>query len=189
MSNIQKIHFPGQHHNERIFLVIRRHWLMFAKHVFWLLFMAALPILILLLINIFLTDFFVPDDFFTILIVCGVSTYYLFIWVFFFRDFLDFYLDVWILTDERIVSIEQLGLFHRVVSEVNLTKIQDVTSIVRGAFATFFNYGETHIQSAGSEKRFIFRQIPDPNGIARTILTLHDSARQSSDQYHETRPL
>lgn len=182
MEQKQKIHFAGQHPHERILLVVRRHWLMFAKHVCWLLFMLALPIAAIILIGTFLPDFAVADDFLSILIICALSAYYLFVLVFFFRDFLDFYLDVWILTDERIMSIEQLNLFHRVVSEVSLAKIQDVTSIVKGAFATFFNYGETHIQSAGSEKRFIFRQIPDPNGVARTILALHDTALSNSQK-------
>jgi hypothetical protein len=46
------------------------------------------------------------------LIGLSVSAYYLFAWLFFFFSFIDYYLDVWIITSERIIDIQQNGFFH-----------------------------------------------------------------------------
>ena len=101
-----------------------------------------------------------------------MSAYYLFIWLFFFHAFVDYYLDIWIVTDRRIVNIEQKGLFAREVSEQKLFRIQDVTSELKGIIPTFLNFGTVYIQTAAEEPRFVFKQIPDPGRVAQTIIKL-----------------
>ncbi|PIR05766.1 hypothetical protein COV56_01040 [Candidatus Kuenenbacteria bacterium CG11_big_fil_rev_8_21_14_0_20_37_9] len=101
-----------------------------------------------------------------------VFTFYLFWWLMFYHSFLDYFLDIWIVTNRRIINIEQLGLFHRVVAENKLFRIQDVVAQQKGILSTFLNYGEVHIQTAGAEKVIIFEQIARPNYIAQEIIGL-----------------
>ena len=49
-----------------------------------------------------------------------------------FIEFTDYYLDTWIVTTERIISIEQKGLFERTASELDLISVQDATAEVHG---------------------------------------------------------
>lgn len=115
---------------------------------------------------------------FRVIIILGTSIYLLSIWLFLFSAFLDYYLDLWIVTNDRIMNIEQHGLFGRTVSELNLTKIQDVTSEIKGIIPTLFNYGDVHIQTAAEEKRFVFEQVPNPHEVRKGILELIDEDRK-----------
>jgi uncharacterized membrane protein YdbT with pleckstrin-like domain len=89
---------------------------------------------------------------------------------------INFYLDVWIVTDTRIVNIEQLGLFSRHISELKHNKIQDVTSEVQGLVPTLFGYGNVYIQTAGNKQRFVFKQIPESTKTRNIIMQLQKRA-------------
>lgn len=106
------------------------------------------------------------------LFVLAASIYYLYVWIFMFRAWLDYYLDVWFVTTQRIVSIEQKGLFNRMVAEQKLFRIQDVHAEVKGIIPTFLDYGDVIIQTAGTEVVFIFREVPHPHQVARNLVKL-----------------
>lgn len=89
-----------------------------------------------------------------------------------FSSFVDYYLDAWILTNEKIINIEQKGLFNRVISEQRLYRVQDITSELKGIIPTFLNYGNVYIQTAGEEERFAFKQVPAPYDVVKKINVL-----------------
>jgi uncharacterized membrane protein YdbT with pleckstrin-like domain len=97
------------------------------------------------------------------------------VWLFLFTAWVDYYLDVWIVTSERIVSMEQKGLFSRVTAELRLSRVQDVTSIQKGKMATFLNYGQVQVQTAAAQQEFVFEEIPNPTKVAQVILETHDA--------------
>lgn len=99
----------------------------------------------------------------------------LFLWFWAFIIWLDYRLDVWIVTTERIIDIELQGLFQREVSEFKLSRIQDISVDIRGFLPTFFDFGDLHIQTAGAMRKFIFHQIPKPNETKKLILKAHDN--------------
>jgi len=100
------------------------------------------------------------------------SAYYLFIVLFTFTNFVDYYLDVWIVTNMRIINIEQKGLFSRVISEKDLDIMQDVTSDVSGFLSTLLEYGDVFIQTAAETERFIFKEVPFAQEVSRRISNL-----------------
>jgi len=108
----------------------------------------------------------------SILVLLIVS---LFLWEFAFIVWLDYHLDVWIVTTERIVDIELFGLFRIEVSEFKLSALQDVSVDVRGILHTFFNFGNVHIQTAGALRQFVFEQVPHPHEIKKQILDAYDA--------------
>lgn len=93
-------------------------------------------------------------------------------WLLMYGLFIDYYLDLWVVTNTRIINIEQLGLFARVISETDLYKVQDVTSEIEGFFPTVLDFGYVHIQSAGEIGRFNFEQIPEPHQVRKKIIQL-----------------
>lgn len=177
--------FPSQKSYEKIELFLRRHWLV--------LFFIYLGSGILILLG--LSGFYLADKFFVLkgnnlnLALFLLSFYFLFIWYFLFKALTDFYLDTWIVTDHRILEIHQLGLFKRDISELRLSKIQDVSVKIEGILPTFFDYGEVIIQTASEIPEFKFEQTPHPQQIKDKILQLYDQFIKQHPDDHETHEL
>ena len=170
-----RYHFQGQHENEQILQVIHRHWFNITVH----------------LVIVFLLSFFLLGSFtfFSLLfpdITDGQnqaffafiqSTLLLFMWIYGFLVWIDYYFDVWVVTNERIVNIEQKGLFNRRISELRFSRVQDVTATVDGLIPTMLNFGDVNVQTAAEEERFVFRQVGDPFAVKDRVMTL---SRQST---------
>jgi hypothetical protein len=106
------------------------------------------------------------------LLTLAASAYLIVVWHFLIEKFVDYYLDMWIVTTGKVLNIEQHGLFSRTVSELDLTTVQDVTSEIKGLIPTILNYGYVYIQTAGKEERFIFEQVPHPDKVRARLLEL-----------------
>jgi uncharacterized membrane protein YdbT with pleckstrin-like domain len=103
----------------------------------------------------------------------------LFIWIYIFFTWIEFYFDVWIITDRKIINIEQWGLFNRQVGEFKYERIQDITVQIRGFIPTLLDYGDVHIQTAGAVSRYVFDDVPNPNEIKNMIMNLQKQKVQS----------
>jgi uncharacterized membrane protein YdbT with pleckstrin-like domain len=165
-----RYHFPNQKPNEQILLFYRRHWITVVKIILFSAVLACVPIFLYIFLANTYADFNSPA--FAGMYVLVNSAYALFIILFTFSNFIDYYLDVWIVTNMRIINIEQRGLFSRELSEKDLGRMQDISSEVKGFFATFLNYGDVQIQTAGVEQHFVFRQIPNAEEATRLISNL-----------------
>jgi hypothetical protein len=165
-------YFPTQKPEEKIFLLLRRHWFGYVAFIIIGLVM-SIPLIILF---IYWVSF--QQDFSPILLnisILAASIYLLFIIGLLLFGFIDYYLDVYIVTNERIVDIEQNGFFRRKISELHLHQVQDVNAQVKGAFATMLHYGDIHIQTAGERENFIFKAVPNPYRISKIIVDLHEA--------------
>lgn len=167
--------FPTQRPDEKILILKRRHWLIAAFIIIRYTFFLLAPLILYILIFNFLpfiTDRLALSLFSGPIAMLALSLYYLLVWVLFFHAWLDYYLDVWIVTDTRIVNIEQNGLFSRSIAEAKLYRLQDVQAEVHGLLPTFFHYGNITIQTAGNETFAVFEQVPSPYETSREILKL-----------------
>jgi uncharacterized integral membrane protein len=174
-------YFPNKRPDEEIVLLLRRHWHAIVKYFLILLLEIILPVIVFF-VSIEFTGFvWEKDSPISIAIFLSASLYYLFIWLFFFHHWVEYYLDVWVVTNQRIINIEQKALFSRTVSELNIDMIQDVTSEVKGKLATILKFGDVHIQTAAEEKRFVFEQIPNPQDVATKITELHMKSGQKNN--------
>jgi hypothetical protein len=95
--------------------------------------------------------------------------------------FVNYYLNVYIITDQRLVDISQESFFNRKISELHLHQIQDVNAQVKGVIATFLHFGDVDVQTAGEREDFIFATIPNPYTVAKEILNLHQAHIESSE--------
>lgn len=161
--------FPGQEPGEKIIMVLRRHPFVFLVKAIVYILALGLPILI----NNFLKSIGLE---FTESLVASLgliaSLYYVLIITLFYRAWLDHYLDMWVVTSERIVDIEQVGLFSRNISSQKLYRIQDVSADVKGIIPTFLHYGSVMIQTAGAKSNFEFKQIPNPYEVTKKLMNL-----------------
>ncbi|MFA5128241.1 MAG: PH domain-containing protein [Patescibacteria group bacterium] len=162
---------------EKVLHKLRRHPFTFLPTALFFAVLLILPIAIGFLIKTQLSTWLANEAIFTALILLG-SIYYIGALIFFFTNFVDFYLDLLVVTNDRLVDMEQNGLFSRTVAEVDLYQIQDVTSEIKGVFATLFNYGDMTIQTAGSVPKFIVHNIKDPHHLRIELMDLAEEDRK-----------
>lgn len=162
---------PGKLPDEQILKIIRKDGFIFFKRIILVVVLVGLPALVGLMM-LYIYPNWLNGEISYPLIVLTVSGYILFIWLFFFFSFIDYYLDIWIITDERIIDVRQEGFFSRVVSELKLFQVQDVTSEMQGLFQFVFRYGDVHVQTAAETQRFVFSQIPNPEEVRDMIIKL-----------------
>ena len=153
---------------ERVILVLRRHWFIFLKKVLTFLILIATPVIIYAIIVNFYPEILSQSSLVT-LILMAISLCYLFLWLVLFNEWVNYYLDLWVVTNQEIISVDQKGLFNHTVARQLITRIQDVKAISKGYAQTFLNFGNVEIQTAGTEKNFIFEEIPSPFKVADQI--------------------
>ncbi len=99
------------------------------------------------------------------------------------------FLNVFVITEDRIIDIDQRGLFDRTISETTYDKIQDVSTRVRGIFHTLFHFGSVIIQTAGTQANIELHSVKDPERIQQAIISVqreYHSATDSTDLAEET---
>lgn len=160
---------PKKSKDEKVILFVRRHWFVLLYRMLFHLLLGLIPIFLYYFFQYFSPDVF-EGELSMALIILGASAYYLFVWVFMYTAFIDHDLDVWIITNYRIVDIEQRRLFSRTWSEHNLDVVQDVKVEVKGIFPTFLGYGNITVQTAGPKIFFVFKQVPNPYKISKKII-------------------
>jgi uncharacterized membrane protein YdbT with pleckstrin-like domain len=93
---------------------------------------------------------------------------------------------MWVITDRRIIHIEQDRLFVREVTTISLERVQDA-SVRYGSFIeTLLDFGTICVESAGAdENEIIMHGVPHPNDTKRIVLGLVDTFRK---EYIYARP-
>lgn len=170
-------HFIKQKSYEKIEFLLHRHPITFIPIAFIFLILMAVPFAIYFLISHLFPTLLTNTIYYTIAIL-SASIYYLSIYLFLYGYFVDFYLDIWIITNDRIVDIEQHGLFSRTIAELDLYRLQDVTVNVSGLFHTFFNFGDVVVKTASSNSHIVFYDIPNPNEVRRELIVLAEGDRR-----------
>lgn len=167
---------------EELVLVLRRHWFVFALQVALAFVLGLIPPAAGFAVARFAPEFFAAA---APLLAFAATLYYLGLWLAFFATLADYYLDVWIVTSERVIAIEQKGLFRREVSEFNILRVQDVSTHIAGLIPTALDFGELQVQTAGEEEKFCFKQVPDPNRAKQQILACYDAAVSRARKHHD----
>lgn len=160
------IRFETQGDNEVIVLFLRRHLI---TNFSWVVISAILvlaPILIFPVLTIEnILPFLIPERVITFLIL----SWYLLTFSYMFVNFLLWFFDLSIVTNERIVDVDFANILHKEVSATTLSRIEDVTMRRGGFIRVLFNYGDVFIQTAGSAPEFEFLAVPQPEKVVRII--------------------
>jgi len=154
---------------EKIVLVVRKHWFVLFRDVFGL--------AIIFLVPFFLLPLFVgslaqgnPLDVPAGLGFFFASFWTLIIWNLLFARWTDYYYDLWIITSQRVIDVEQKGFFHRDVATLfNLNYVQDVTTVLTGIFGNLLGFGKLQVQTAASKDEFVMHDIADPVRVEHEI--------------------
>lgn len=169
MMHLYKLPHPMP--DEKVIRIIHRDVFIALKRVGLFVLLLALPAIVLLMINDILPS---ADDFgiVTIIMLLSLSVYLLFIWLLFFFSIIDYFLDIWIITDKRIIDIQQNGFFSRAISEQMVAKIQDISSDTHGFLPTVWKYGNLTVQTAAQTNKFYFEEISNPEEVRDLLIRL-----------------
>ena len=98
-------------------------------------------------------------------------------WTSFFFVWTKNYFDVWYITNQHIIAVNQKDIFERDEAFMELTRIQDVIFEKTGFVATLLGYGLLRVQSAGTEQEFVIEDVRDVEGCAHRLMDLRDKAQ------------
>lgn len=153
---------------EHIIMIMHRHWAVLLLPIISTLLVAIVPPVILLslagLSPLPLAALSSTLGFFVLILL------WLLLIAVLLSEFVYYWLDVWILTNERIIDIEQRGLFHREISEFGVENVQDVTVETPTFLATALQFGTISIHTAG-DKSFVVRDVPHADRIRELVIT------------------
>jgi uncharacterized membrane protein YdbT with pleckstrin-like domain len=77
-------------------------------------------------------------------------------------------------TSKNVIQVLQGGVFTRMISQISLANVEDVTSVQKGILAQIFGFGTLKIETAGEQANFVFNYAPQPARIAKIILNAKD---------------
>lgn len=157
----KNVRFENQEEEEKLILLLRRHTI---TNIPWI-FITAILIVIPFFYQLFPLFDFLPKHYLPILFL----GWYLLIVAFVFENFLLWFYNIYIITDERIIDVDFYHVLYKEISDAKIDKIQDVSYNQRGIFQAMFNYGDILIQTAAEKTQFVFEKIPNPDQVVSVI--------------------
>ena len=174
LKNPKKVTYQGKDSDEKVVFILRRA---LATNTTWL----AISFLLLLL-----PVFFVPTlsalNFQEIKLlnpgfIFSITLFwYLFTLGFIFQNFLEWYFEVLIVTNKKIIDIDQSC---RDVSETTLRNVQDVTSKIKGTWRMVLDIGDIYIQTSAEQQEFEFLDVRNPSKIRDEIADMVAEIRKN----------
>lgn len=165
--------FPGQEADEVVYILTRPHPFSFIGEFLIFLFLEIFSLTGQYLV--FAQRMGVITD----ILVIMLGFFSMFVAMVYFVALIDNYYDISIVTNDRLITIDQEQLFYRKVSELVLTDVQDVSSTVKGFFPTLFDYGDVEIQTAGEKVNFLMSKVAHPREVAMILTDLSDQAEHN----------
>jgi len=163
---------------EQILATVRKHWFIIATELLGSFLMLLLPFFILFLIAIIPNELLLADiniAQYTVLLTFVIAAWTAITLMGAFAIWTHYYLDLWVITDRRVILIDQLRFFSRNVSIFRLERLQDIEFSINGIIATLLNFGTVKAQTASAfESNFKTAGLPDPRGIQSIIQNAMD---------------
>jgi hypothetical protein len=160
------IRFETQGTNEKVILLLRKHWF---TNVSWIL-IALFLIITPFFLYPFLFHFsIIPSQIPMSYIQFSILVWYLIIFSYIFVNFLMWYINIWIVTNERLIDIDFINLLNKKFSQTLISKIEDVTGKTGGILGAFIDYGDVFAQTAAAQTEFEAYQVPHPQQVVKII--------------------
>lgn len=170
------VKFESQDPKEEVLLMLRRHFITNVPWIFGFVAMILAP----LTLSFFPVMDFLPDRFKTITLLF----WYLFSVGFALEQFLSWYFNVYIVTDERVVDVDFYNLIYKEVSSTKIDKIEDVTYVTGGALRSLLNFGTVTVQTSAEKREFEFEDVPHPEKVTGF---LNEMILEEEQEAHEGR--
>lgn len=158
--------------DEQVVIETRKHWFLFLVELLPYVILAIVPFALPKIIQLVppLAQYAAFFDFNMSYERAALGIWLLIAWTSAWGAFTKYFLDVWVLTTQRLVDVEQHRYFSREVSSVLLSRVQDVTTDITGIIPSLLGFGNINVQSAGATEKFHMRGIPRPTQMRDLII-------------------
>jgi hypothetical protein len=157
-------HFTGQTDDEHVILFFRHHWVVLFNYLLLiLLFILIVIIGISLLVNFQITPETIKSRDEIKYIITGIIIFSIFLHNYIFNKLLNYFLDVIIITNYRIVEVTKTIYLRNVVKTLDLERVQDIQGHKVGVLENLFGYGDLVMTSASINFEKRIHSVPTPH--------------------------
>lgn len=79
-----------------------------------------------------------------------------------------------VITDQKLVFVNQKNIFARRISQLSIGDVQDVTVDQLTLLSRIFHYGTINIETAGEQAHFVVPYAKDPHTAGKSIVEAHE---------------
>lgn len=155
------VDFETKANKEQIILMLRQHPIVNLRWIITSILLLTGPTFL----NLFGVFSLLPAGFSLVITL----SWYLVTSAYAIEGFLDWYFNVYFITNERIVDVDFYNLIDKRVSNAEIEKIEDVSYTTGGVIRTLLNYGDVFIQTAAEVSEFDFRAVPNPERAVKIL--------------------
>ena len=148
---------------EHIVHVVHKHWLIGCK-------LLMLPLISFVCAWGLFSYWAITSPSHTRLAILLLSSWAIASLVWLFRNFLDFYLDAWIVTNHGIIDLEWLGWFHRQSSRILYSDIQGISYEIHGILGTLLRFGTVTVEKISTGSTVSLECAPYPRAVESAVL-------------------
>ncbi len=94
---------------------------------------------------------------------------------------------IFVVTDRRLIDIDQHGFFDRSISELFFSGIDEVSFRRKGFFSTIFRYGLVLIKTTGSAADIEVRRVRNPSRLTDLVNDLREAVINEEPKDPKTR--
>lgn len=146
---------------EKVQFFFRKHWTHFLKPLIFGIVIGSLALLLFLVVGSIITTFNITI-FYSFFGFLAIIVSMLFVNAFFLQ-LVNFYFNVIIITDCRIIIARKTVFLRNDNDAIDLTKIQDIAVVAHGLFRNYLNYGALIITLSTSGPPIIIPFAPNPH--------------------------
>jgi hypothetical protein len=143
--------------DETLIKAVHKHWLLGLKALFW-------PTLFFAISGWVLSVNHARG----MIVVMSVWNLVILIW--WLRNFFDYYLDAWLITDQGIIDIAWHGWFHRQSTRVLYSDLQGISYEIKGVLGTLLRYGSIAIEKVSTGQAITLEYVGSPKQIELIVL-------------------
>ncbi len=158
--------------NEKLKKIVYKHWIVLFWHLLKISAIVALPIFASCQFGFCWQGLWGPSVFWSLIFIGAIfAVRYWIIW----RK------DILVITNQRIIDINQKNLFDKEVAEINFHKVRDVIYQVKGMLATVFDFGRVELHLVGGSILALER-VPNPRKIQELLIKLKSETEMSAQE-------
>jgi|CXWL01.1.fsa_nt_gi hypothetical protein len=143
--------------DETLMRVVHKHWLLGIRILFWPTLFGVGMVWLLTLVQ--------TRGMYIVVAILSVV-----ICVWWLRNFFDYYLDAWLVTNHGIIDIAWFGWFHRQSTRVLYSDLQGISYEINGVFGTILRFGTVSIEKISTGTAVSLEFVGSPMKVESVVL-------------------
>jgi hypothetical protein len=176
----KNLYFSSLDKDEKVYVLIRSHWIVNLSWIINLCIYFIIPLIVYFILPIFIDliqldigIFDIPNRVWIVILFA----YYSIVLTYAFNKFIDWYFDIFLVTNKRIIDIEFSPLGGYKVLETPLINVQDIKEESRSFLGLIFNYGNIKARTSAEQSILMLERVPKPLTVRDIIADLVNIAK------------